>query len=106
MRRGRHAQARFDRLGETMYIYIVVRTQIYLTRSIDTALGRVARKTGRTKSHLIRDAIEQVYIAAGGPTRIDDALTASAGAWKRRISGAKYVSRMRRGRLAKLHSSR
>jgi Ribbon-helix-helix protein, copG family len=87
-----------------MYTYIVERTQIYLTARESAALDAAARRTGRTRSHLIREAIELVYL---GGTRIDErraALDASAGAWAgRHESGERAVERMRPGRLASLH---
>lgn len=86
-----------------MYTYIMTRTQIYLSDEIGATLDRLARQTGRTKSHLIRVALEQVYL---GGCRQDDVLRAlrgSAGAWQRRESGASYVERARSGRLARIH---
>lgn len=37
------------------------RTQIYLDRKIIRLLARLAARTGKTRSELIRDALEQVY---------------------------------------------
>ncbi len=37
------------------------RTQIYLNKKIIRLLDRLAKKTGKTRSELIRDAIEEVY---------------------------------------------
>jgi len=46
-----------------MYIYIAMRrTQIYLTDALDLALSRLSKQTGRTRSQLIRMALEQVYL--------------------------------------------
>jgi hypothetical protein len=80
-----------------MYTYIVERTQIYLTKAQAVALDREARRTGTTRSHLIREAIEERY----GTTRTDRdrirrALKATAGLWKDRAeTGVDYVERMR-----------
>ncbi|MBI2895622.1 MAG: ribbon-helix-helix protein, CopG family [Deltaproteobacteria bacterium] len=77
------------------------RTQIYLSRRASEVLAREARRTGRTKSQLIREAIEAVYFGAGRPDDVEKALLASAGAWKgRRLGGAEYVERLRSGRLS------
>lgn len=90
-----------------MYTYIVERTQIYLSTEEARALARLAQRTGRTKSQLIRDAIDQVYL---GPRHDRDQVLAaigkSAGSWRGRDeSGAQYVERLRRGRLRSLHRS-
>jgi predicted DNA-binding protein len=83
-----------------MYTYIVERTQIYLSKAQAAALDREARRSGTTRSHLIREAIEARY----GDTRADSdliaqVLTATAGLWKDRAdTGAEYVGRLRSGR--------
>jgi predicted DNA-binding protein len=89
-----------------MYTYIMVRTQIYLSDEIDAVLVRLSRRTGRTKSQLIRDALERLYLAAKERDQIVTALRASAGAWRRAEGGAEYVESRRRGRLASLHGGR
>lgn len=81
-----------------MYIYIVERTQIYLSREQAAALDRQARRTGSTRSHLIREAIDRTYAAEIGRDAFLAALTESAGAWKDRSeTGEEYVIRMRSG---------
>ena len=45
-----------------MYTYIVQRTQIYLSDLDAKALDRMARRTGRTRSQLIREAIEATIL--------------------------------------------
>jgi predicted DNA-binding protein len=87
-----------------MYTYIMVRTQIYLSDEEARALEREARATGRTKSRLIRDAIDRLYLAGSDSTEVLRALRRSAGAWRRRESGAAYAERLRSGRLARIHS--
>ena len=49
-----------------MYTYIMQRTQIYLTSREAAALDAAARQTGQTRSHLIREAIEAVYLGTDG----------------------------------------
>lgn len=82
-----------------MYTYIVERTQIYLSREQAAALDREAKRTGTTRSHLIREAIEARYGNAADPARVERALRATAGLWKDRPeTGEVYVRRMRSGR--------
>jgi predicted DNA-binding protein len=83
----------------TMYTYIVERTQIYLTREQARALDREAKRSGTTRSHLIREAVEERYAMRRDASSIEAALRASAGAWTgRRESGAAYVERLRTGK--------
>jgi predicted transcriptional regulator len=81
-----------------MYTYIVERTQIYLSPGQARALDREARRRGTTRSHLIREAIEQAY---GDEKRQDsflEALELASGAWADRTeTGAEYVDRIRGG---------
>ena len=89
-----------------MYIYIMKeRTQIYLTREERFALEREARLQGRTKSQLIRDAIDRLYLQPQN-AEVVEALTRSHGTWRREQSGAQWVERRRSGRLARLHGVR
>ena len=82
-----------------MYTYIVERTQIYLTRRQAAALDGEAKRTGTTRSHLIREAIEERYLTGPDRERVDRALRASAGLWRgRRESGEQDVERLRTGR--------
>ncbi len=90
-----------------MYTYIMERTQIYLTARESAALDAVARRTGHTRSHLIREAIEAVYLAELDREERRRALDASAGAWSgRRETGEQTVERMRSGRLGRLVPAR
>ena len=86
-----------------MYTYIMVRTQIYLSKSEIDTLKRLARGTGRTRSQIIREAIDQLQQEGYERARVIEALAASAGAWKRRGGGERFVERLRPGRLARLH---
>ena len=94
----------FDHTKQTMYTYIVERTQIYLSRDQSEALDREARRLGTTRSHLIREAIDQAYLAHPDREQIQAALRRSAGAWADRTeTGEQYVERMRSsGRMARL----
>lgn len=77
------------------------RTQIYLTPREAAALDAAARRTGQTRSHLIREAIETVYLGGSEPADRLDALDRSAGAWVDRTEdGEAFVERLRPGRLA------
>jgi predicted transcriptional regulator len=87
-----------------MYMYIMNRTQIYLSDAEAKALEREARKSGRTKSRLIRDAIDRVYLGGRGASELVRGLEVSAGAWTRREDGAAYVEGIRTGRLSRIHS--
>jgi hypothetical protein len=89
-----------------MYTYIMTRTQIYLSDDEAAVLEREARASGRTKSQLIREAIDQVYLRGPDATGLLRALQKSAGGWRRRAGGAETVERLRPGRLAGLHSRR
>lgn len=83
-----------------MYMYIVRRTQIYLTESEAEALGRESKRTGRTRSQLIREAIGARYLHAQGTGDLEATLRETAGAWKDapgRPTGKDYVEGIRRG---------
>jgi predicted transcriptional regulator len=75
------------------------RTQIYLSPEQAEALDREARRTGTTRSYLIREAITERYVLARNPEAIDRALRTSAGAWDGESEdGAAYVERVRTAR--------
>ena len=82
-----------------MYTYIMERTQIYLSKAQATALDREARRTGTTRSHLIREAIDARYGEPRDRDQVRRALQATAGLWKDRAgTGEAYVERLRSGR--------
>lgn len=82
-----------------MYTYIVERTQIYLSKAQATALDREAHRRGTTRSHLIREAIEERYGSERDVEHVRRVLEATAGLWKdRKETGIEYVDRMRTGR--------
>jgi Arc/MetJ-type ribon-helix-helix transcriptional regulator len=90
--------------GVTMYTYIMQRTQIYLGERETDALDVAVRATGKTRSHLIREAIAERYGATTDATAIEARLRETAGAWAaRRQSGQAAVERLRKGRLSRLH---
>jgi len=87
-----------------MYTYIMERTQIYLTRRESAVLARRSKETGRTRSQLIREAIEAQYLASAESADLDEALAETAGLWADRAeTGEAYVERARSGRIARLH---
>lgn len=79
-----------------MYSDVMQRTQIYLSDAEVELLDREARRTGASKSELIRRAIRERFGAADGEER-RRALADSAGAWQdRACSGEAYVEALRR----------
>lgn len=90
-----------------MYIYIVNRTQIYLTDVQERALAARAKETGRTKSDLIREAIDVTYLAPAADTNsLLKVLRTTSGAWRgRRETGAEYVEKLRAARLGRIQKS-
>lgn len=90
-----------------MYIYIMNRTQIYLTDAEEAALRERSKKTGRSKSDLIREAIDQKFLGANDDAALLKVLRDTAGSWKgRRDSGATYVDKVRSGRLSRLYGEK
>jgi predicted DNA-binding protein len=88
-----------DLRARAMYTYIVERTQIYLSRQQAAALDREAKRTGTTRSHLIREAIEARYGPDRDSDEVREALRATAGLWSDRPeTGEAYVERLRTGR--------
>lgn len=92
----------------TMYdLYIVRRTQIYLTDEEDRVLTQRRRVTGRTLSDLIRSAIDATYLRRRAPDRqrMVGVARATAGAWASfPETGEEYVERIRGSRrLTRLH---
>ena len=90
-----------------MYTYIVERTQIYLTKANASALDREARRRGTTRSHLIREAIEERYGTDLDLDEVRRVLEATAGLWSDRTeTGEEYVDRLRTGdRLRDLYAA-
>ncbi|MBA3779347.1 MAG: CopG family transcriptional regulator [Chloroflexi bacterium] len=59
------------------------RTQIYLTLEESATLDRAAQATGKTRSSLIRDAVEARYMAAPERDETLRVLRETSGAWRR-----------------------
>ena len=96
-----------DAIVAGMYTYIMDRTQIYLTAEESAALERASIKTGRTKSQLIREAIDEKYRVRPSFEEFMAVLNAAAGIWKDRPERdpAAYVEagrRIERERLERL----
>jgi Ribbon-helix-helix protein, copG family len=83
-----------------VYIYIMRRTQIYLTDIEAEALKRESKKTGLTRSQLVREAIGAKYLGQRSGNDLEVLLVETAGTWKgrSRSEGHEYVERVRRGR--------
>lgn len=59
----------------------MIRTQIYLTKRERDELKRLAKRSGRKQSELIRKAIDE-FVERQRPEGMQTALDALAGAWK------------------------
>jgi predicted DNA-binding protein len=88
-----------------MYTYIVDRTQIYLTPEESAALERASIATGKTKSQLIREAIDEKYGAEPSLERFMAALNAAAGIWAN-PEGEAAVKAIQAGRRAEARQTR
>jgi len=90
-------------------VYIMRRTQIYLTEKQGRLLERRARASGQTVSALIRQAVDQTYAVRRPVSREERIAIARrcAGAWKGfPETGREFVERIRgRRRLSGLHGS-
>lgn len=91
-----------------MYTYIMERTQIYLSDQEARVLQRLSNELGKSKSQLIRDAIDETYLGRRvSGTAALRAVRRAAGSWQgRRESGAQYVDRIRSGRLSRIRPAR
>ena len=83
-------------------VYIVMRrTQIYLDDQQRRKLERVAKRTHRTLSELIREAIDARYAATPKEDFLEALRSGAFGVWKERKdlgTTDAYVRRQRRGR--------
>jgi predicted DNA-binding protein len=93
--------------------YIVKRTQIYLDDSQDSRLAKRAAAAGKTKSSLIREAVEAYLIAASAPdeqlARLREAVEELRRSPLTMEDGKSYVERIRaidRRRQIELDSQR
>ena len=90
-----------------MYTYIMDRTQIYLTAEEGAALERASIKTGKTRSQLIREAIDEKYGTRPTLEEFMAALNAVSGIWRDRpeqdpaayIEAGRRIEEERLGRL-------
>jgi len=88
-----------------MYTYIMDRTQIYLTPDENAALERESIKTGKTKSQLIREAIDEKYRVRPSLEEFMAALNAAAGIWDN-PEGEAAVKAIQAGRRAEARQTR
>jgi len=86
-----------------MYTYIVDRTQIYLTSGESAALERASIETGKTKSQLIREAIDEKYGHRPSIEEFVAGIDAAFGAWREEAGEDRsaYLRDLRRADLAK-----
>ena len=63
-------------------MYTMQRTQIYLSEDELARLDREVERTGRTRSRLIRDAINRTYAHQVDMEEFERVLRENAGAWK------------------------
>jgi hypothetical protein len=81
-----------------MYIHHMHRTQLYLDRDLHARLTALARRSGRTLSELVREALVMVY----GPAQTEEevrTLRGIEGLWRDRDDLGNtdaYVRRLRR----------
>lgn len=91
-----------------MYNDVVHRTQIYLDDQEVSSLEAEARRTGASRSELIRRAIRAQYGEHPVASRLE-ALRSSAGSWTGRdYTGSEFVDSIRgdvNDRLARLRST-
>jgi predicted transcriptional regulator len=77
-------------------LYTMERTQIYLSETQLAKLDRESERSGRTRSRLIRDAIDQAYADQVDADEFERVLRAAAGLWKDRpFTGKEYVDAVR-----------
>jgi Arc/MetJ-type ribon-helix-helix transcriptional regulator len=84
----------------------VERTQIYLTAAQTRELDRRARAQGTTRSHLIRDAVQQYLGPTWDPERFRAALKNAAGIWADRDDIDEIHEELNRRSRAKLERYR
>lgn len=78
-----------------VYSDAVGRTQVYLTDEELELLDRARRRSGASRSELIRRAVRATFGGTRGGARLA-ALERGAGIWgDRELSGAEYVDRSR-----------
>jgi predicted transcriptional regulator len=84
-------------------MYTMLRTQVYLTKGEIARLDQEADRTGRTRSSLIRDAINRAYAHQVDMVEFERVLRDSAGAWKDApFTGQEYIEAVRTGGFSAL----
>ena len=76
-------------------IYTMQRTQIYLSEQDLARLDRHSELTGKSRSRLIRDAIERAYPEQVSQEEFERVLREAAGSWKVPFTGQEYVDAIR-----------
>jgi Arc/MetJ family transcription regulator len=85
-----------------MYSDVVHRSQIYLDDQELALLAEAARRTGASRSELLRRAVRAQY-GRSAPERRLASLRVSAGTWRERLgTGADYVDGLRAGLAERL----
>jgi metal-responsive CopG/Arc/MetJ family transcriptional regulator len=84
-------------------LYIAMeRTQIYLSEQQTRELDRRARQRGTTRSHLIREAVDEYLRPVQDPVEFKAALDAVAGMWADRDDVEATYAELKRRSRAKL----
>jgi metal-responsive CopG/Arc/MetJ family transcriptional regulator len=78
------------------------RTQIYLTDAQTRELDRRAKQRGTTRSHLIREAVDEYLRPVQDPAEFKAALDAVAGMWADRDDVEPTYAELKRRSRAKL----
>jgi len=81
-----------------MQPYIMLRSQISLTRAERSALDAAAARTGRSVSALIRDAVDAIYVAKRSSDDDVATMRRAFGSWRdRELDSASLIDRLRSG---------
>ncbi|MDR0593120.1 MAG: ribbon-helix-helix protein, CopG family [Bifidobacteriaceae bacterium] len=76
----------------------MVRTQISLTQVERRLLDLESRRTGKSMSALVREAVARAYGDGADPGSVEEVLNRAAGAWRGRdFDGEACVDRLRAG---------
>ena len=94
-----------DAIVAGMYTCIVDRTQIYLTTEESAALERASIRTGKTRSQLVREAIDEKYGVKPSLEKFMAALNGAFGLWAN-PEGDAAVEAIYAGRRAEARQTR